>query len=445
MTAKRVTWDERYAELVEHLGGGGAASAEGLATVVEEAEGEGAAAEASDGAEQMDTTADEGGEAAAGAAEGAASEEGAEETGEAEKMDTTTTAEGDEGSAAEKGAEETGEKMDATAVEEAAAGTEAEKPGESQEAPAEDADVPEAPKPSPPELAKDHPLAKWTAEQRSARRRSLLSQAKVDRLDSVGFDWGPRCRPSYKWHERIEQLRSYKAEHGDLDVPYGHPVLGTFVNNTRSQHRMNRLREERVTELTAMGFVFVTTRKSKGSGGGGAEGEAAADETAGGKTAGLEEGDGAAAAAVEGGDPPALPELKAPEDEGAAAPPSDAPAPSRRRTRTETVRLTVGAGSIGLSVDASSAGPSEGRGLAITGVSDGCSFRDHVSVGDRVLSVNGRDVVRPDDLDRDEDRDRELVFEVVREEVEEEAGTAAGDATMVDAEGEGSAMEVANV
>ena len=240
------------------------------------------------------------------------------------------------------------------------------------------------------------------AEQRSARRRSLLPQSKIDRLDGVGFDWGPKIRPSHKWHERIEQLRAYREEHGDLDVPYGHAVLGTFVNNTRSQYRMGRLREERVRELTDMGFAFVAPgRKARGTGTG----------TGGDKAAG--------SVPVE---PPALPELRAPggasgeEPAGTAGDADAPPPPAPSGTRTDTVRLTVGAGSIGLTVDGPSPGDSPGgRGLAISAVSDGCSFRDHVSVGDRVISVNGRSVVRPGDLTRDEDRDRELVFEVVRE------------------------------
>ncbi|EJK66545.1 hypothetical protein THAOC_12531, partial [Thalassiosira oceanica] len=90
MTAKRVTWDERFAQLVEHYNGVRAAAA-GMATVVEE----GAEAEAEDGGgkaggvkaegtEPMDTDAAEGAASEGGVkAEGAAAVKGEEETSDA--------------------------------------------------------------------------------------------------------------------------------------------------------------------------------------------------------------------------------------------------------------------------------------------------------------------------------------------------------------------------
>jgi Helicase associated domain len=47
--------------------------------------------------------------------------------------------------------------------------------------------------------------------------------------------------PRVSWEDRIEQLRSYKAEHGDLLIPIRYrdnPSLGKFVHNTREQYKL---------------------------------------------------------------------------------------------------------------------------------------------------------------------------------------------------------------
>jgi hypothetical protein len=43
------------------------------------------------------------------------------------------------------------------------------------------------------------------------------------------------------WQDRIEQLKAYKAEHGDLLIPIRYklnPSLGKFVHNTREQFKL---------------------------------------------------------------------------------------------------------------------------------------------------------------------------------------------------------------
>ncbi|CAJ1953268.1 unnamed protein product [Cylindrotheca closterium] len=77
------------------------------------------------------------------------------------------------------------------------------------------------------------------------------------------------------WATRLEQLKEYKREHGNLLIPIrykANPSLGKFVHNTREQYKIFTkvepegykkrcsLTAERIQQLKALGFVFSTER-----------------------------------------------------------------------------------------------------------------------------------------------------------------------------------------
>ena len=61
--------------------------------------------------------------------------------------------------------------------------------------------------------------------------------------------------------ERLGYLKAYKAEHGDCMVPdrlkiEGGFRLGWWVKRRRNEHKNERLTEDRVDALDALGFVW---------------------------------------------------------------------------------------------------------------------------------------------------------------------------------------------
>ena len=80
------------------------------------------------------------------------------------------------------------------------------------------------------------------------------------------------------WDDRMEMLKAYKAEHGDLLIPIRYkrnPSLGKFVHNTREQYKLFHhktkvgykkkcsLTAERIKQLEDIGFVFSTERTKR--------------------------------------------------------------------------------------------------------------------------------------------------------------------------------------
>lgn len=102
---------------------------------------------------------------------------------------------------------------------------------------------------------------------RSLRRRRKgqrkmgppLMPAQIAALDAIGFEWNGKTK-YVSWVERIEALKAYKEEHGNLLVPFsyvGQRKLGQFASNMRSRYRRGaQLTEEEIAELNSIGFVW---------------------------------------------------------------------------------------------------------------------------------------------------------------------------------------------
>jgi hypothetical protein len=95
-------------------------------------------------------------------------------------------------------------------------------------------------------------------------KKCQLNKSRIRQLQDMGFDFGPVRKPSYS--NRMEQLRQYKAQHGDCLVPKEwpeNPQLGSWVANQRKLYRAllhgkpSSLTIERRVELESMGFVWV--------------------------------------------------------------------------------------------------------------------------------------------------------------------------------------------
>ena len=101
-------------------------------------------------------------------------------------------------------------------------------------------------------------LGGWVQERRRERRRGELSPERIEKLDGLGFVWDFY---NHLWVQGFEELRAYKAEHGDVLVPKiyktaGGYKLGSWVRQQRRAKREGMLSPEHIEQLEGLGFVW---------------------------------------------------------------------------------------------------------------------------------------------------------------------------------------------
>jgi hypothetical protein len=111
--------------------------------------------------------------------------------------------------------------------------------------------------------SEDANLRDWVLEQRLELQKMVdgkptsMTQEKLQRLRNIGVDIKVTS-----WKERMDQLRAYKAEHGNLKIPMKHPTLGQWANAIRRQiqvfvHTGKETKDidaGRLSELKDLGF-----------------------------------------------------------------------------------------------------------------------------------------------------------------------------------------------
>jgi hypothetical protein len=104
-------------------------------------------------------------------------------------------------------------------------------------------------------------LATWVGTQRQRHSRGILPAEQKARLDSLGFDWGPK---ELAWERMFAELKRYKERFGHCNVPSNwkeNPQLGMWVNNQRALQGRGQLSADRKTLLDELGFDW-NVRKS---------------------------------------------------------------------------------------------------------------------------------------------------------------------------------------
>ncbi len=99
-------------------------------------------------------------------------------------------------------------------------------------------------------------LGRWVNLQRQKRRRAILSEEQVRRLDELGFLWGPH--ESF-WEEMFSALAEFRRKHGHCNVPVTwleNPRLGRWVHTQRKARKRRTLNEERALRLENIGFLW---------------------------------------------------------------------------------------------------------------------------------------------------------------------------------------------
>lgn len=99
---------------------------------------------------------------------------------------------------------------------------------------------------------KNPQLATWVTSQRGSRH--TLSRERIEKLETIGFDWDPS--ESF-WREKLEALRAFKLREGHCNVPEDYDQdreLGVWIHTQRAYSRMSKLSAPRVAKLDELGF-----------------------------------------------------------------------------------------------------------------------------------------------------------------------------------------------
>jgi hypothetical protein len=92
---------------------------------------------------------------------------------------------------------------------------------------------------------------------RAAKKRNLLPEAKVRKLDQIGFTWS--IDPRHIWEQRFQELAAFKKQHGHCNVPRGYPVnrpLAYWVDNVRRRRKQGKLAKKTIRRLDKLGFCW---------------------------------------------------------------------------------------------------------------------------------------------------------------------------------------------
>jgi superfamily II DNA or RNA helicase len=98
-------------------------------------------------------------------------------------------------------------------------------------------------------------LGGWATTQRG--NKESISPERKARLEALpGWSWNFF---SDRWEEKFCELLSYKAEHGDVNVPrYDSSGLGAWVSNQRNNKKMSAISEDRIRRFDEIGFEWDT-------------------------------------------------------------------------------------------------------------------------------------------------------------------------------------------
>ena len=92
-----------------------------------------------------------------------------------------------------------------------------------------------------PQKFENKQLAAWTRTQKQQYKLlkegklSHMSQARIDRLNELGFEWAGEKRDKF-WNDRYNELVAFQAKHGTTRVPDKYdeaPQLNTWVSLQR--------------------------------------------------------------------------------------------------------------------------------------------------------------------------------------------------------------------
>lgn len=116
-------------------------------------------------------------------------------------------------------------------------------------------------------------LGRWVERQRTLYRVGKIDSEKIERLESVGFQWKlqkqakPRNPVSTKaFDEKFDEMEkkviSFAQKEGHCRIPQNYkedPALGSWVKNRRSERKRGTLDKKKEDRLSKIGFVWEVT------------------------------------------------------------------------------------------------------------------------------------------------------------------------------------------
>ena len=114
-------------------------------------------------------------------------------------------------------------------------------------------------------------LSKFVQELREHFSQGILTQKRIVLLEDIGFNffYGKQDTKSTTldpWERKISELKAYKSKTGHTNVPRNFSLnlaLGDFVHNQREAKKNNMLSQDKVKELTELGFSWSKPDKTK--------------------------------------------------------------------------------------------------------------------------------------------------------------------------------------
>ena len=94
-----------------------------------------------------------------------------------------------------------------------------------------------------------------------------MTHERGEELEELGFKWSV---DNFTWEDRFEQLKTYGAHNGHVNVPANNGVLGTFVKAQRYLYKLLRegkyadgMTYERAKKLEGLGFKWSVRNSSR--------------------------------------------------------------------------------------------------------------------------------------------------------------------------------------
>ncbi len=98
-------------------------------------------------------------------------------------------------------------------------------------------------------------MGSWVNKQCHRHKGGGLLKEQVDRLNEIGFKWSVIARGN----DQFAELKEYADTHGHCDVPQRHGKLGVWVKSQRRNLKREKLSEEQINHLDAIGFKWAIT------------------------------------------------------------------------------------------------------------------------------------------------------------------------------------------
>jgi hypothetical protein len=107
-------------------------------------------------------------------------------------------------------------------------------------------------------------LGNWVGTQRNQKKKGLLTNDRIQRLNEVGFFWGTRAPRRPPWDEMFNALLEYREIHHNPNVPakwHANRQLGAWVDSQRSRYKNGKLSEDRIRRLNGIGFQWELAKR----------------------------------------------------------------------------------------------------------------------------------------------------------------------------------------